>query len=85
METFSIEELKLRAQGVIEKNGLKVVYATEDGQIFFDENRANLHASGKMEVYPFRREVAAQKETSEEDAATPNTENKNTSWFKTKK
>ena len=85
METISIEELKERAQKVMQENKLKVVYATEDGQIFFDENRANLHASGKMEVYPLRREVAAQKETSEEGAATPNTENKNTSWFKTKK
>lgn len=88
METFSIEELKLRAQGVIEKNGLKEVYVTEDGQVFFDENRAYLHASGQMKVYTFKREGKAKNEVPKDESA-DSSEGENTkgngSWFKSKK
>ncbi|WP_454978129.1 hypothetical protein [Capnocytophaga ochracea] len=39
---------------VMQDNDLDEVYATEDGQVFYEENRAKLHASNiESKVYSF--------------------------------
>ncbi len=69
----SLAQLIGLATAIFDKNSeLKKLYATEDGQFFVDENRANLHANspkkegGKvMKVYPITRSdaVKTQKKT----------------------
>lgn len=53
-KTYSEEELKESANSVFEQypNATKV-FATVDGNIFLDENRANIHAGAKGRVLPF--------------------------------
>lgn len=51
------EELKKIADSVLEQfPNANVVFATADGNVFLEENRANLHAKGGM-VIPFEREL----------------------------
>lgn len=38
------------------------VYATSDGQVFLNKNRAELHATPKGKVYPYNRSDFVQKE-----------------------
>lgn len=69
MKTLTKIELTVLAIAVFAANdSINQVFGTEDGQIFLDENRANLHAGTKdkkLKVYPISRgdaEQAAKKE-----------------------
>lgn len=61
MKTKSKEELKATAQKVFKQyKKAKKVFATLDGNVFLDKNRAELHA-GKDTVLSFSREDLADK------------------------
>lgn len=56
------EELKTLADKVLEQfPNATVVYATVDGNVFLEENRANLHAKGGL-VIPFERDIVDEQE-----------------------
>jgi len=56
------EELKTLADKVLEQfPNANVVYATVDGNVFLEENRANLHAKGGL-VLPFERDIVDEQE-----------------------
>ncbi|MDO5106223.1 hypothetical protein [Capnocytophaga sp.] len=44
-KTYTREELAEKARRTMAKQGLTEVYATEDGQLFYEKNRAELHAN----------------------------------------
>jgi hypothetical protein len=74
MKTRTKLELTVLAIAVFTANeSIIQVFGTEDGQIFLDENRANLHAGTfekKIKVYPISRgdaEQAAKKESKAKD------------------
>lgn len=57
-KTYTEEELKEIANGVfVEFPNANKVYATLDGNVFLDENRANLHAGVAGRVFPFDRPI----------------------------
>ena len=69
MKTHTKSELTILAIVAFTNNeSITEVHGTEDGQIFYDANRANLHAGTfekKLKVYPISRgdaEQAAKKE-----------------------
>jgi len=67
--TFSKKELREKAAKVFQENTGSVIYATSDGQMFFNKNRAELHANSskeKLAVYDFAR-ADMEEETQEED------------------
>lgn len=77
MKTFSKTELTKKAIEVFRENTGSVIYATTDGQLFFNKNRAELHAGKgktKLGVYDIARadvaldpkEVDAVKEDNEQ-------------------
>lgn len=74
----SLKELIVLAVAVFDKNTeLQTLYATEDGQFFVDENRANLHADnpkkeGKkaMKVYLINRADVEKQEAENEKEET---------------
>lgn len=77
MKTLTKIELTIIAIAVFTSNeSINQVFGTEDGQIFLDENRANLHAGRKekkLKVYPISRgdaEQAAKKESKAKDEST---------------
>ena len=50
----SYDQLLVIAIEVMQANDLEEVYATEDGQVFYDDNRAELHAKAiESKVYRF--------------------------------
>ena len=50
----SYDQLLVIAIGVMQANDLEEVYATEDGQVFYNDNRAELHAKAiESKVYRF--------------------------------
>lgn len=56
MNKFSRKKLKEKAVKVFQENKGSVIYATSDGQMFFNRNRAELHAnSAKLTVYDIPR------------------------------
>ena len=58
----SYPQLLVIAIEVMQANDLEEVYATEDGQVFYDNNRAELHAKAiECKVYRFdNKEKTAQ-------------------------
>ncbi len=58
--SYSESELKEKANEIFEAfpNANKV-FATTDGNVFLEKNRAELHAGSKGKVYPFDRPTAA--------------------------
>lgn len=62
-KSYSESELKDKANDVFAQfPNAKKVYATSDGNVFLEVNRANLHAGAKGKVYPFDKPAAASKE-----------------------
>lgn len=57
MKTISKKELAVKAAEVLKMYpNQKEVFATTDGQVFLDKNRAELHAKpNKLQAYPFDR------------------------------
>lgn len=48
------ESLAEKAHRTMAAQGLSEIYATEDGQLFYDKNRAELHAEGnKLQVFSY--------------------------------
>jgi hypothetical protein len=63
--TFSKEELEKKALAFFDKNTeVKSVYATSDGNVFLNENRAKMHA-GKGNVYTFKSEDTSEDNSKE--------------------
>jgi hypothetical protein len=61
-------ELKEKAEKLMKLRGVDVVYATSDGQLFFEANAAELHKNtnakkAKLEVFPFGTEQEDQTST----------------------
>lgn len=57
------KELKVLADKVLEQfPNANIVYATVDGNVFLEENRANLHAKGGL-VIPFERDIVDEQES----------------------
>lgn len=55
MKTYSKQELEAKALEVFEQHpNQDIIFAREDGNVFFDEHYANLD-KGKLKVYPFER------------------------------
>lgn len=76
MKTLTKSELTILAIVAFTNNeSIIEVYGTEDGQIFYDANRANLHATTfekKLKVYPISRgdaEQATKKESKAKEAS----------------
>lgn len=66
-KVYSKKELKARAQEVFEQYPSEdKVFAREDGNIFFNENLADL-GRGKLKVYPFDRSDIVKTEKAVED------------------
>lgn len=56
--TYSKEELQAKANEVFSSfENAKKVYATLDGNVFIEENRARLHAGTKGTIVPFDRPI----------------------------
>lgn len=71
-KTYSEAELKEKAnQTFADYPAAKKVYATVDGNIFLQENRANIHVGPKGMVYPFDRPAEAAAEAKGEQAVYP--------------
>ncbi len=66
-KVYSKKELKARAQEVFEQYPSEdKVFAREDGNIFFNENLADL-GRGKLKVYPFDRSDIVKSDKAVED------------------
>lgn len=56
-KTYTREELAEKAHKTMSKYNLSEIYATEDGQLFYEQNRAELHANkdkdNVMKVFTF--------------------------------
>ncbi len=67
-KVYSEKELKEIANGTFaEFPNAKKAYATTDGNVFLEENRARLHAGAKGTVVPFDRPIETE-ETGKADA-----------------
>jgi|SRR5690606_16402218 len=70
-KTFSVKELKDRAQKVLEQYPLvKQVFATADGNVFLMRNRAELHSKGKIYTFDRAKESSADTSSNEPQVLT---------------
>ncbi|MCO5253630.1 MAG: hypothetical protein M9892_04600 [Bacteroidetes bacterium] len=69
MTLYNKSQLQKKAEPVFKKHGVNKLYATEDGQIFLLDNRANLHAGGKLRVFPLYAEAKAEIKTEANDGS----------------
>lgn len=74
MKTYTkLQLIAMAVTAFAQNKEVNTVHATEDGQVFYDENRANLHASStekKLKVYPISRGEVEQYEAANAKKAT---------------
>lgn len=68
-KTYTREELAEKAHRTMAEQGLTEIYATEDGQLFYEQNRAELHANNDkdnvMKVFTFVESKKSKTKTKE--------------------